>query len=218
MNEPNIPEPSRWPLRVGLAGTIAWLALFGFYTLPNVEHLQSLDPNELGDFLAGSFAPLAFLWIVVGYLQQSAELRLQVRELSQQVAATRQMAESAVAQSKRESLEAQPVFVNAGGNSGKGGVATSLKIRNDGEKAFEVEVGKVFGGLNLEQVVGDVVRPGDVLTFKVIHGKRSCFELRYKDIHQEPQSTWFHFDGKMGLKPIPFGEGPRSEEEARVWL
>ena len=40
------------------------------------------DLNELGDFLAGFFTPLAFGWLVYGYLLQSKELRLQREELS----------------------------------------------------------------------------------------------------------------------------------------
>ena len=38
--------------------------------------------SELGDFLAGLFTPLAFLWLVYGYFLQSKELRLQRKELS----------------------------------------------------------------------------------------------------------------------------------------
>ena len=38
--------------------------------------------NELGDFLAGFFTPLAFSWLVYGYLLQSKELRLQREELA----------------------------------------------------------------------------------------------------------------------------------------
>lgn len=38
--------------------------------------------NELGDFLAGVFTPLAFGWLVYGYLLQSKELRLQREELA----------------------------------------------------------------------------------------------------------------------------------------
>ena len=36
----------------------------------------------MGDFLAGLFTPLAFLWLVYGYFLQSKELRLQRKELS----------------------------------------------------------------------------------------------------------------------------------------
>ena len=42
------------------------------------ELLRAGTLNELGDFLAGVFTPLAFGWLVYGYLLQSKELRLQV--------------------------------------------------------------------------------------------------------------------------------------------
>lgn len=61
--------------------------------LINFEELKTLDLNEKGDFLAGIFSPLAFLWLVYGYLQQGQELkqntealRLQAVELKNSVA------------------------------------------------------------------------------------------------------------------------------------
>ena len=44
----------------------------------------TLRPNELGDFLAGLFTPLAFLWLVIGYFMQRTELGLQREELKHQ--------------------------------------------------------------------------------------------------------------------------------------
>jgi hypothetical protein len=41
-----------------------------------VDTLADLKLNEIGDFLAGIFGPIAFLWLVLGYLQQGRELRL----------------------------------------------------------------------------------------------------------------------------------------------
>lgn len=46
------------------------------------ELLKVGNLNELGDFLAGLFTPLAFFWLVYGYFLQSKELRLQRKELS----------------------------------------------------------------------------------------------------------------------------------------
>ena len=46
------------------------------------ELLRTGDLNELGDFLAGFFTPLAFGWLVYGYILQSRELSLQRKELS----------------------------------------------------------------------------------------------------------------------------------------
>ena len=46
------------------------------------ELLRAGNLNELGDFLAGFFTPLAFGWLIYGYLLQSKELRLQREELA----------------------------------------------------------------------------------------------------------------------------------------
>jgi hypothetical protein len=43
-----------------------------------------LDPNAIGDILAGVFAPLAFLWLVVAVLLQSKALQNQQKELQNQ--------------------------------------------------------------------------------------------------------------------------------------
>lgn len=41
--------------------------------------------NELGDFLAGIFSPVAFFWLVIGYLMQHEELQLNRKSLNQQL-------------------------------------------------------------------------------------------------------------------------------------
>ena len=40
--------------------------------------------NEWGDFLAGASSPVAFLWLVFGYMQQGEELRENTQALAQQ--------------------------------------------------------------------------------------------------------------------------------------
>ena len=44
------------------------------------------DLSTWGDFLAGVFGPIAFLWLIVGYLQQGKELRNSARALEKQAA------------------------------------------------------------------------------------------------------------------------------------
>lgn len=38
----------------------------------------------MGDFLAGIFAPVAFLWLILGYIQQGKQLEQNTRALEQQ--------------------------------------------------------------------------------------------------------------------------------------
>ena len=67
--------------------TLGWLVVVGI-----LWFFQSFDKpttlNELGDFIAGAFAPLAFFWLVRGFYQQgkgleqnSEALKLQANEL-----------------------------------------------------------------------------------------------------------------------------------------
>ncbi len=60
---------------IGAFGTFAYLVFVGWYWRNQLSSIFELAPNELGDFLAGVFAPLAFLWLVLGFLQQGLELR-----------------------------------------------------------------------------------------------------------------------------------------------
>ena len=50
----------------------------------NWRDFRLMTFNELGDFLAGASAPLAFLWLVLGYFQQGEELRLNTKALQAQ--------------------------------------------------------------------------------------------------------------------------------------
>jgi hypothetical protein len=59
-----------------------------------------MKPNEWGDLCAGVAAPIAFLWLVLGFLQQGKELqlsthalRLQAEELKNSVEQQRELVE-----------------------------------------------------------------------------------------------------------------------------
>ncbi|WP_284124526.1 hypothetical protein [Parerythrobacter aestuarii] len=108
------------------------------YFLSEQDAFWRMRPNEFGDFLAGSAAPLAFLWLVLGFLQQGIELRnsskalhIQGEELRNSVEQQRALVEVARDQLKSElddrrakELEAerlaQPRFLTVGGASYSG--------------------------------------------------------------------------------------------------
>lgn len=69
---------------IGLWVTIPWLVGTVLYVVFKWQAFVALEPNSLGDFLAGAFAPLAFLWLVLGFLQQGKELRFSGRALTLQ--------------------------------------------------------------------------------------------------------------------------------------
>lgn len=75
MNNTQTSGQGRWLYLAGAALTIAYLATLGSYVFINWHALRLLPANEIGDFLAGSFSPLAFAWLVLGFIQQGIELR-----------------------------------------------------------------------------------------------------------------------------------------------
>lgn len=60
----------------GVIISIVWLAFCVWLIYIRWTSVKIMPLNEYGDFMAGVFAPLAFLWLVLGYLQQGEELKL----------------------------------------------------------------------------------------------------------------------------------------------
>ena len=91
-----------WRIWLGLTLTFAYLVIIGVYVSGVVGWLNFFDePIQLvGPFLEGAFAPLAFLWLVIGYFLQKKELALNTQAISRQNEVIRQSAEQAVIQSR----------------------------------------------------------------------------------------------------------------------
>lgn len=93
-------------LTLGIVITLAYFCGLAFM-IHGKELAIVKSWNELGDFLAGAFSPVAFLWLVLGYIQQQKELQqntkaleLQAEELRNSVEQYRNMVDVA-----REQLE-----------------------------------------------------------------------------------------------------------------
>lgn len=67
---------------VGITLVLVSSAIYASYT--SCSGFLSLKLNEQGDFLAGYIAPLALVWLVVGYLQQGEELEENTKALVSQ--------------------------------------------------------------------------------------------------------------------------------------
>jgi hypothetical protein len=103
-----------------LIATALWISGVIYFARLDWTLMLKMKPNEWGDFLAGTVSPLAFFWLVVGYLQQGVALRLntdeiklqrealllQHQELAEQVKATLQVAGHAEQQAQASSLMA----------------------------------------------------------------------------------------------------------------
>lgn len=57
------------------------------------DYSKPMPLNEIGDFLAGVFSPLAFLFLYLGYKQNSESLKHQINELSSSTQALKEQVE-----------------------------------------------------------------------------------------------------------------------------
>ena len=96
------PAGTYWRLHFSLGLTIVWL-LLGFTYISGVigwtDFVRQNAPS-LGSFLEGAFAPLAFLWLVVGFFLQQKQLSENTKTIQMQLAELRRTAEQAEIQSR----------------------------------------------------------------------------------------------------------------------
>ncbi len=97
------PSFGDWRIVLGLCLTTVWLLLGIIYISQRLgwTSFTSLPPAELGSFFEGAFAPLAFLWLVIGYFLQQKELEQNTHALQAQAAEIQRTAEQAVIQSQK---------------------------------------------------------------------------------------------------------------------
>ncbi len=178
-----------------------------------------LDPvsswNELGDFLAGAFSPVAFFWLVLGYLQQQRELQqntqalmLQAKELkesveqaSQMVTLTRQQLDFEVEKNalQREVFRyenAPKLFLSLGPSSTrvKDERISELLLKNYGKAAAEL---KLFVNNRVTDFHSPVLGNDQALPLRIGFSMKSLprkdvVTIKCYNVHNEEYS--FEFD------------------------
>jgi hypothetical protein len=91
-----------WALRLALTLTAFWLGLGLLYIgdLIGWTRFATQPVADLGQFLEGAFAPLAFLWLVIGQFQQQRELAANNEAIRLQYQIMRKTAEHAEVQAR----------------------------------------------------------------------------------------------------------------------
>ncbi len=155
------------------------------------ELLRAGNLNELGDFLAGFFTPLAFGWLVYGYLLQSKELRLQREELAltrDQLGKQTELLQEQVTEDLRNAIPRLTLRIASPGNwwdwivENKGGDAKDIKLLN----------------LNEEQPVDErnSLARGESFRFTV-KGPNHRYEAHFSSEHSERfRQCWEIGEGK----------------------
>lgn len=180
----------------GLLLTAVYIVFWMWILKGRAEDLDKLKLNELGDFLAGTFGPLAILWLILGFFQQGIELRqnsealhLQAEELRNSVEQQKAMVDVAREEHQatmdslrleRERLEHereqqrllnQPrlSLIYGGGTFGSSSTVNFL-LHNSGMDASELTITTRDDQIRIDKGSAPYLARGQSFTFKVGFG------------------------------------------------
>ncbi|OYY93923.1 MAG: hypothetical protein B7Y41_09505 [Hydrogenophilales bacterium 28-61-23] len=218
----------------GIVITTAYLLVLVILFQGRIDEIRLMAPNNIGDFLAGAFGPLAILWLILGFFQQGIELRqntraleLQAQELQNSVAQQRELVEVSRKQvdaelevihieRERQKEAARPNFVF----HGVGGAFTGLegtyssRIKNLGNTATDI------------QFSYDPPMRSSSLTivFSWSRGEEQRIEWRYETLVAEKPSiltiSYIDASGLPGIQKfefLPVASEPHTMVEVRAW-
>ncbi len=82
-----------WRIALGLGVTVTWISagLYYLVAVVGLDQFVHLPTADIGSFLEGAFAPLAFLWLVIGHFMQQREITANTRAISIQEKSARRL-------------------------------------------------------------------------------------------------------------------------------
>ncbi len=82
-----------WRIAFGLAVTVVWISAGLVYLvyIVGLGKFVALPTADIGSFLEGAFAPLAFLWLVIGHFMQQKEITANTRAIGVQEQSARRL-------------------------------------------------------------------------------------------------------------------------------
>lgn len=202
------------PVYIGMIVSIMYIIMLAIYIIfyKNVflsaKFLQ--EPNQVGDFLAGTAGVLALVWLIVGYFLQSKELRQNTGALEEQAEATKEMFLLHQERFQQEKIERdkllKPRFSLSRNNFSylSDEENEEYTLINHGNKAFQFEVQLENQPLNKVELIKDENKVIEDLQMEVleqgdgffISAKKGLyyplnFALIYKDSLGNVQSDYY---------------------------
>lgn len=161
-----------WRIQFGLVVTLVWLLAGSLYIASTIgwRAFAVLPIDQMGNFLEGAFAPLAFLWLVIGLFIQQSILAQNNRELSHSNIVSSQQAEALAA---NERNARQETFFKIADNTRRqlGGISGLLLLSSKGTQGDDSISEAEFAEMWHQYATGDF----DVFSrrFLIIAGRSS---------------------------------------------
>ncbi len=118
----------------GILISVTYVVGLCLYSIGVWGAMLAMKPDEFATFLSGIFAPLAFLWLVLGFRQQGDELQNSARALWLQ------------GEELRNSVEQQRQLVEVSREQLASEMANRVRIEDDAERAAQPQLMMLPGG------------------------------------------------------------------------
>ena len=152
-----------------------------------------MGPNGWGDFLAGAAAPLAFLWLVLGYLQQGEELAKSSRALIDQAETMRKE----LVYQRETAPSHAPKFIHAGTKTNYNVESRrEVVIENAGAQARHLRVIRQPNGVAVRITPVAIVQPGETaeLRFSCEPSHRLPNRIEFALLYEDAVGRYFSAD------------------------
>jgi hypothetical protein len=189
-NSTGLAERRGQQVRVGLVLTAIWLGIGMLYIATSLgwAGFLRLPLGDLGDFLGGAFAPLAFLWLVLGLFLQQRELAANNFAIQRQFEIMQRTAEQAEIQTR--AIAANELHARQD---------TFMDVAQLVMNQLEVIAGMLF--ISSQGTPGDGVVPDeevDLMFARLSSGESSVFSRRMILLRvrlDDPRQAWALFYG-----------------------
>lgn len=194
-----------WLIWLGVSITVVWLFVLSKYVANTIgwSNIGHAPIETVGNFLEGAFAPLAFLWLVIGYFLQKKELMQNTDAIRMQHVEIQKSADQAVIQS--EAIRASEMHARKQSfpqiaesvRQQLGAISAFLFLSSQGATSNGLitaeKIGELWGSLNNTDPEGFT---RSLLQLSFTHGERYAYKLLYgteiRTRHSE--SFIFNFD------------------------
>ena len=198
-----------WRIWLGLSITSVWLLVLSLYISRTIgwSQIGNAPIETLGNFLEGAFAPLAFLWLVIGYFLQKKELVQNTNAIKMQYVEIQKSADQAVIQS--EAIRASELHARTEsflriaesvkqqlGNLMGFLVMSSQGATNTGLVSSE-KISQLWSSLNKTDPEGF---SRSMLELQYLHGARYAYKLLYGTPTRSRHSESFIYNFERLLK------------------
>ena len=198
---------------VTIGVSVFYIAIIFFFRGSDAWRLLTTgELNELGDFLAGFFTPLAFGWLIYGYLLQSSELSLQRKELEltrEQLGKQTELLQEQVTADYQDSIPHLTIRIVRPNDwwdwrvENKGGTAKDIKLLNLNESSIvKMKLNSLARDQFFDFTVSGISSP-----------------IKYEARFSSDRSERFHQTWEIGSgKCMEITEGPERLDEDREGL